>query len=162
MNYSEDDMTTDISQLQQHSNDRVFTEQPVVPQSTMQRAPPMRFGQVENFPTHQTIRTNPRPHPVIPPTPTYNYMPPDMYQKPQKQPEKVGGFFENLFGGIYDRLKEPVIIVILFMIFAHRLTVKMINPFFPFVGENPSLDPISLAYRGFILAVLFMIIRNYL
>lgn len=165
MNYSEDEMATDLTQLQP-TQDRVFTEQPSVPQSTMQRAPPMRFGQVENFPTHQTIRTNPRPHPVISQSREFNVIPPPRQEfnyvpEAYRQPEKVGGFFENLLGGIYDRLKEPVIIIILFMVFAHRLTVKSINPFFPFVGENASLDPVSLAYRGFIVAVLFMMIRNY-
>lgn len=165
MNYSEDEMTTDLTQLQHSNQDRVFTEHPSIPQSTIQRAPPMRFGQIENFPTHQTIRTNPLPHPVIPnvvmpqPRQEFNYIP-ETYRK-QKRADKVGGFFENLFGGIYDRLKEPVIIIILFMVFANRLTVKSINPFFPFVGENPSIDPISLGYRGFFVAVIFIMIRNY-
>jgi len=166
MNYSDDEMTTDISQLQQPNYD-TFSEHPSVPQSTMQRAPPMRFGHIDNFPTHQTIKPNYTQHPVIPQN--NNYMPPIMYNKPtieqnytKNKQNKLGGFFENLFSGIYERLKEPVIITILFMVLAHRLTIKSINPFFPFVGENPSLDPISLAYRGFILSVIFIIIRNYL
>jgi hypothetical protein len=175
MNY-DDDMSTPLNQLRptiqyhdeyQYNPNPTFTEQPIVPQATMQRAPPMRFGMVENFPTHQTINTQPPKYPTIPNNyQNFNQMmfnPPDMYQEKQNtKPKQVGGFFENLFGGFYQRIKEPVIITILFIILAHRLTVRLINPFFPFVGENPSMDVISLAYRGFILSLVFMIIRHYL
>lgn len=172
MNY-DDDMTTPLDQLRptvQFHND-VYQpnngEQLTVPQSTLQRAPPMRFGMTENFKTHQTINSNLPSYPTIPNNfqnnipqnyPNNNFIPRKKNRIINR--ENNGKYFENLFGGLYNRIKEPVIITLLFIILAHRLVVKSINPIFPFVGEVPSVDLVSLSYRGFILAVVFMIIRN--
>ena len=178
MNY-DDDMTTSLDDLRQDYNQNPlppltqFSEQPIVPQATMQRAPPMRFGMVENFPTHQTINTQPPKYPTIPNRQDNNYQrfqpqmnnfqPPDMYSNNlQEKPKQVGGFMENLIKGFYERIKEPIIITILFILLAHRLSGRIIMPYFPFLSENPSMDFVSLAYRGFILSVLFMIIRHYI
>lgn len=175
MNYSED-MTTSISDLrnlQENNNSRRnlaqkieyemdnFDYNPdVIPQSTLQKAPPMRNGQIENFPTHQTVSQN-NFYPTM--YPQQNIRQNNISQNiplPEKKNQMgiMGGFFD----GLYQRLVDPIIIVILFIIFAHRITAKGLNSYLPFVGMSPSTDLVSLGLRGFMVGVLYLMLRNYL
>jgi len=161
-----DDMATSIQDLknlrssaQENLGQRIenqlenFDYNPdVIPQSTLQKAPPMRGGKIENYPTHQTVNQN-------------NYYP-RMEQgyvlpsPPETQVLESKGFIEGILSGIYQRIIDPIILTILFIIFAHRLVAKGSNSYLPFVGESPSTDFVSLGLRGFILSVIFLIIKG--
>lgn len=167
MEYSEE-MTTSINDLrmvqqpQQNLGQRIENEldnfdynPDVIPQATLQKAPPMRYGQVENFPTHQVVRQN-NFYPQLQPTPGL------MVQPKQQVVEKKRGMMEGILSGIYQRILDPIILTVLFVIFAHRFVAKGANPYLPFVGMSPSTDLVSLGLRGFILSVLYLIIRSYL
>lgn len=165
MEYSED-MTTSLQDLRaqqgntqnlgqkiEYELDNFDYNPDIIPQTTLQKAPPMRQGQVENFPTHQTVNNSNFYPQMIPPQPP----------KPVRtETIKKIGLIEGLFSGIYQRILDPIIITILFMILSHRYVAKGINPFLPFVGLSPSTDFISLALRGFILSIIYLIISNYL
>ena len=87
------------------------------------------------------------------------YVPTQSQEKPVLENK---GFIEGIISGIYQRIIDPIILTILFIIFAHRLVAKGSNPYLPFVGDSPSTDFVSLGLRGFILSVLFLIIRGIL
>lgn len=171
MDYSED-MTTSISDLRQNQNlgRRIENEidnynydsyvpdynPDVIPQATLQKAPPMRYGQLENYPTHQTVTQNMY-------YPRMMEMQPQMNNVPKKSESvKQAGFFQGIFSGLYQRLIDPILITILFIIFAHRIVAKGANPYLPFVGMSPSTDLISLSIRGFVLSILYLMIRSQL
>lgn len=177
MNYSED-MTTSIADLRNNQNiqnnqnlgrkiqseldnynyDDLYVPDynpDVIPQATLQKAPPMRYGGLENYQTHHTVNQN-------------SYYP-RMINEPLHQPEikqaqiiKSKGLLNGIFNGLYQRIIDPILITILFTIFAHRIVAKGVNPYLPFVGTSPSTDIISLALRGFVLSILYLIIRNQL
>lgn len=174
MDYSED-MTTSIADLRQNNNQnlgrRIENEldnynnnsyvpdynPDVIPQATLQKAPPMRYGQIENYPTHQTVNQNmyyPRQLPQM------DYIP--QQQTVIKPVSKPSGMFSGIFSGLYQRIIDPILLTILFIIFAHRIVAKGVNPYLPFVGLSPSTDLISLALRGFVLSVLYLMIRSQL
>lgn len=169
MEYS-DDMATSIQDLRNRQNSNQenlgqriehqldnFDYQPdVIPQSTLQKAPPMRQGRVENYPTHQVVGQN-----NFYPQMDRGFIPPQPIQSTKPIVENKG-FIEGILSGIYQRIIDPIILTILFIIFAHRIVAKGSNPYLPFVGESPSTDFVSLGFRGFILAVLFLIIKTIL
>ena len=125
----------------------------VIPQATLQKAPPMRQGRVENFPTHQTVRQS-NFYPQLAPTPGL------VQGKPKAIPQK--GMMEGVLNGIYQRILDPILITVLFIIFAHRIVAKGSNAYLPFVGMSPSTDFVSLGLRGFMLSVLYLIIKSQL
>lgn len=165
MEYSEE-MTTSINDLklaqqpQQNLGQKMENEldnfdynPDVIPQSTLQKAPPMRYGKLENFPTHQVVRQN-------------NFYP-QLQQTPEVLPKQIvkeesPSLMEGILSGIYQRLLDPILLTVLFVILAHRMVAKGINPYLPFVGMSPSTDLVSLGLRGFILSVVYLMIRNNL
>ena len=167
-----EDMTTSISDLRnrnqnlaqqvEYEMDNYSDEQVnVVPQATLQKAPPMRHGYVDNYKTHQVVDQNsyyPRDE-YLRQQPTVNQYQ-NMGQGQQKQKSASFLSFNGIFKNLYTRISEPIILTILFVIFAHRMTARGVNPYIPFVGQSPSTDIISLVFRGFVLSVVFMIIKN--
>lgn len=167
MDYSED-MATSIQDLKnrqvaqpdnlgkkiEYQFDNFDYNPEVIPQATLQRAPPMRQGRIENYPTHQTVKHN-----NYYPTMDRGFIPPNP-PMPVKQNVKNKSFFDGIVNGIYQRIIDPIILTILFIIFAHRMVAKGSNAYLPFVGESPSTDFVSLGLRGFILAIIYLIIRN--
>lgn len=165
-----EDMSTSISDLRnrnqnlaqqvEYEMDNYSDEQVnVVPQATLQKAPPMRHGYVDNYKTHQVVDQNsyyPRDE-YLRQQPTVN-----QYQNMEQNKQKSASFlsFNGIFKNLYTRISEPIILTILFVIFAHRMTARGVNPYIPFVGQSPSTDIISLVFRGFVLSVVFMIIKN--
>lgn len=177
MEYSED-MATSIQDLKtRHTNsenlghkieqqlDNFDYHPDVIPQSTLQKAPPLRQGRVENFNTHQVVNSSnyypqmghgyipPHPHP-LPPT--------HSNQISQPQLKKDFTFIEGILNGVYQRIIDPIILTILFIIFAHRIIAKGSNPYLPFVSDSPSTDLVSLGFRGFVVSVLYLIIKSML
>lgn len=152
-------MATSLDDLRDPELEYINSHQNI-PQSTLQRAPPMRYGMVENYPTHQTVYNPPTNYPGV----QRNY--PMKYSLEPSQEisrtEKTGKVAEGVLSGLMNRLKDPVIIIILFILLAHRNVVRIINPFLPFTGETGSVDLLSLVYRGFILSLLYLIIRRKL
>ena len=166
MEYS-DDMSTSIQDIKnRQSTENLgkkieqqldnFDYQPdIIPQTTLQKAPPMRQGRVENYPTHQMVNQN-NYYPQI----NRNIIPSNQIKI---QPVvKNTAFLEGIMSGIYQRIIDPIIITILFIIFAHRIVAKGSNPYLPFVNDSPSTDFVSLGFRGFILSVIYLIIKRML
>jgi hypothetical protein len=169
MEYSEE-MTTSIQDLrnqQQYGNqmnngnlgqrienelDNFDYNPDVIPQATLHKAPPMRQGRIENFPTHQVVRQN-NFYPQLAPTPGLVGSKPKVVKK---------GMMEGVLSGLYQRILDPILITILFIIFAHRIVAKGSNPYLPFVGMSPSTDFVSLGLRGFILSIIYLMIRSQL
>lgn len=167
MEHSED-MATSIHELRNRHNNSEnlgqkiehqldnFDYQPdVIPQSTLQRAPPLRQGKLDNFNTHQTVNTS-NYYPQL----NRGFIPPPPIQ-PIKKEEKTN-LIEGIVSGVYQRIIDPIIITILFIIFAHRIIAKGSNPYLPFVSDSPSTDFVSLGFRGFIVAVFYLIIKSIL
>lgn len=176
---SEDNMTTSIADLRNnhHSNtqqmqydlydnnlgkkmeyqlDNLDYNPDIIPQATLQKAPPMRQGQIDNFPTHQTIKQ----HNFYPPSNSNYYSQNKLPNKNVviKEPE----FIEGVMNGLYERILDPLILTLLFIILSHRIIAKGINAYLPFVGMSPSTDFVSLGLRGFILSIFYLIIKNNL
>lgn len=127
----------------------------VIPQATLQKAPPMRQGYSDNFKTHQVINDN-----MYYPRDQYlNEVPVNNTQVEEKSDNYMT--FNGIFSNLYDRIKEPIIITILFVILAHRLVARNINIYLPFSGQSPSTDIVSLITRGFILSVVFLMLKKY-
>ena len=125
-----------------------------VPQNVLQNAPPMRQGKLEQFPVHKHVKAN------------VGYQIPQhqMYQRPKKniKNEEKYGFIQSIVNGLYQRIIDPLVITLLFIILSHRSVAKYINPYLPFVGLSPSTDYVSLGIRGFILSILYLIFKSYL
>ena len=168
-------MTTNISDLQNGGVGRIIRNQydsledgDNVPQATLQRAPPMRYGQIDNYATHQTVESDFARH--YPKDNLHNDMSisrnslnnSNSFRQRKRRVNNSLMTINGIFGGLYDRIKEPIIITILFVLFAHRRVAKGINPYLPLIGTSPSTDYISLITRGFLLGVLFLILRNKL
>lgn len=143
---------SNLGQKIEHELDNFDYNPDVIPQSTLQKAPPMRHGRLENFNTHQTVKQN-NFYPQLTHTPglvqTNNVV-------------KKQGIMEGILSGIYQRILDPIIITILFIILAHRIVAKGSNYYLPFVGMSPSTDFVSLGLRGFVLSILYLIIKSYL
>ncbi|ADO67395.1 hypothetical protein crov361 [Cafeteria roenbergensis virus] len=182
MEYSED-MATSIQDLKaRHNNNSEnlghkiehqldnFDYQPdVIPQSTLQKAPPLRQGQLENFNTHQVINSSNYYPPInrgyIPHSHPSQHPPYISSHSSQTLPPKLKKdftFIEGILNGVYQRIIDPIILTILFIIFAHRITAKGSNPYLPFVSDSPSTDLVSLGFRGFVVSVLYLIIKSML
>ena len=192
MNYRDDNMETSISDIknykqiyekESHGNLGKKLEyefdnylEPVeynpnnIPQAALQRAPPMRNGELTNYKTHQTIPNDVNNYPQTNYYPNTNYpqqnYPQQNYQQEYNNPsnnlQKDITLFEGFFCGLYKRMIDPIIIGLLFIVLAHRLTAQKINPYLPFVSDSPSTDLVSLGLRGFILSVLYLIIKSQL
>lgn len=128
----------------------------VIPQATLQKAPPMRQGKVETFQTHQLVNNN-NFYPDMGGNMGGNYV-----SSVSESVEKKGNMIESLLSNIYLRVLDPILLTILFIIFSHRFVAKGINSYLPFVGLSPSTDFVSLGLRGFLLSVIYLLIKSQL
>lgn len=152
-----------------------------IQQPTIQKAPPMREGYNKtgeynpnpfinngyNMPQNMPQNMSQTMPQTIPQNMAQNmaqYQPINNYPFSETQQVlKSDKFmtFEGIFNGLYERIKEPIVITLLFVIFAHRTVARGINPYLPIIGMSPSTDYVSLLTRGFVLSVLFKMIILY-
>ena len=127
----------------------------VIPQATLQRAPPMREGYSDDFNTHQVINNN-----VY--YPRDKYLNDEINNESEEEPSENYSTINGIFNNLYDRIKEPIIITILFIILSHKIVARNLNTYLPFSSSSPSTDIVSLITRGFILSVIFLMLKTYM